>query len=207
MELINKEKIIQSLKSPDKNSLFIDPLLDLKEQVGEVSVDLRLGYDFLVSIFTRKPFVEITSNNTHSFRGIDTFFQTTRRDLGDRFILYPNQCVLTTTLEYISVPNNYYLDLLSRSSYNRLGIQISTMVQPGFRGCIPVELYNHNNNAVELIVGSRIFQARFFELSECLKYTAENGKRKYYGHIRPTPSKADLDKDVGKLTKLANIEK
>jgi dCTP deaminase len=203
MELIRRDKLIQSIKSEDSNTLFFDPLLD-DNQVGEVTVDLRLGYDFLVSIYTRKPVIELEGNYVDSFRGIETFFQTTRRDLGDTFILYPNQCVLTTTLEYVSLPDNNYLDLLSRSSYNRLGIQINTMVQPGFRGCIPVELFNHNNNAVELVVGSRVFQTRIYELADSRDYLAERIHRKYYGEIRPSSSKADRDKDIKFLRKIAS---
>jgi dCTP deaminase len=202
MELIRKDRLIQSIQSGDSNTLFFDPLLD-DSQIGEVTVDLRLGYDFLVSIYTRKPVIELEGNYIDSFRGIETFFQTTRRDIGDTFILYPNQCVLTTTLEYVSIPDNNYLDLLSRSSYNRLGVQVNTMVQPGFRGCIPVELFNHNNNAVELVVGSRLFQARIFELEHPSVYLAET-HRKYYGEIRPSSSKADQDKDIKALKKIAS---
>ena len=198
MELITKTEILESIKSTANNTLFIDPLLD-EDQVGAVSIDLRLGYDFLVSVLTRKPVIALDRIDNYSSRGINTFFQTTRRDLGDKFILYPNQCVLTTTLEYISLPDNCYLDLLSRSSYNRLGIQINTMVQPGFRGCIPVELFNHSNNAVELIVGSRIFQARIFKLSDSRDYLLEDRQRKYYGNIRPVASMADSDPDIKKL--------
>ena len=203
MELIRKDKLIKSIKSDNSNTLFFDPLLT-DHQIGEVTVDLRLGYDFLVSIYTRKPVIELEGNFINSFRGIETFFQTTRRDIGDTFILYPNQCVLATTLEYVSLPDNNYLDLLSRSSYNRLGIQINTMVQPGFRGCIPVELFNHNNNAVELVVGSRIFQARIYQLSDSRDYLGEKIPRKYYGEIRPSSSKADKDQDIKLLKKIAS---
>ena len=73
------------------------------------------------------------------YRGIGSFFQATRRELGDRFVLYPHQMVLATTLEYVSLPADIYADLLTRSSFNRLGIHLSTMIQPGFRGCFPLD--------------------------------------------------------------------
>lgn len=76
-------------------------------------------------------------------------------------MFYSGQIVLPVTLEYVSLPVDCYVDLLTRSSYNRLDLQINTMFQPVYRGCLSAELFNHGNSAVELVVGSRIFQARF----------------------------------------------
>lgn len=189
------------LASPEEDSLFISPLLD-ESQIGNVSIDLRLGYDFLVSIFTRKPYIELGAGKGLHHRGISSYFQETRREIGDRFILYPNQVVLSTSLEYCSLPPNVYADILSRSSYTRLGIHINTMVQPGFKGCFPLELFNHGNNAIELVVGSRICQARFFRITESTDYQTSDLNRKYYGNIRPAVSKADQDFEIEKLEKL-----
>ncbi len=202
MQILNKEQINQLLVSQEPDSLYIDPLLD-KEQVGEVTIDLRLGYDFLVSILTRKPYISLSPNEV-GFRGLDSYFQKTRREIGEKFILYPNQVVLTTTLEYVSLPSNVYADLLSRSSYTRLGIHINTMVQPSFRGCIPVELTNQGNNAIELIVGSRLLQARLFQLDEDSEYFSKDNHRKYLANVRPTVSRADCDKDIEQLNKISN---
>ena len=205
MELAHKKKILELLESDDQDSLFIDPLLDIG-QVGNVTVDLRLGYDFFVSTFTRKSFIELSKEQEGRFRGISSYFQDTRRDIGDRFILYPSQVVLTTTLEYLSLPPNIYLDVLSRSSYTRLGIHVNTMVQPGFRGSVPLELFNHGNNSIELIVGSRICQVRLFEIDNETEYLNGNEKRKYFGDVRPTLSMADEDKELAKLTKIFKVD-
>lgn len=191
MQLLTPEKV--------KKQIFIDPLLEAS-QINEVTTDLRLGCDFLVSILSRKPSIELLKDNV-DYRNIESFFQITRRDIGDKFILYPNQVVITTTLEYVALPDNVYADILSRSSYTRLGIHINTMVQPAFRGCFPLELFNHSNNPIELVVGSRIVQARFFELEDSYNYKYSN--RKYYGNIRPTLSKASDDKELDILKKLA----
>lgn len=200
MRLLTRDILHKKITSKGNDAIFIDPLLDI-DQIGEVSLDIRLGCDFLVSIFTRKPYVDIYNDNPENRRGIPSYFQETRRDIGDKFILYPNQVVLATSLEYVALPSNVYLDILSRSSYNRLGIRLNTMVQPGFRGCLPIELYNHSNNAIELIVGSRMFQARFFEIDKNLEYSRR--QRKYYGDIRPTVSKVDKDGDLETLYKIS----
>lgn len=198
MAIISGQALRDSILSDSDESIFLDPLLD-EAQIGGLTVDIRLGYDFLVSVVTRKPYVELAPGGNLPKRGVATYFQETRRELGDRFVLYPDQVVVTTSLEYLSLPLNTYADILTRSSYNRLGIHLNTMVQPGFKGCIPLELCNHSNNAVELIVGSRIFQARFFKVDDAAAYLNESDLRKYYGNIRPMASKADQDSDLDVL--------
>ncbi len=202
MQLLSKNQIFDSLESDDSDSLFIDPLLD-REQIGEVTVDLRLGYDFLVSILTRKPYISV-AHSDDNYRGLSSYFQKTRREFGEKFILYPNQVALTTTLEYLSLPSTTYADVLSRSSYTRLGIKVNTMVQPGFRGCFPIELTNQGNNAIELVVGSRVFQTRLFNLNNQSDYLAESKTRKYLANVRPIASRADIDSDIGILNKIAS---
>lgn len=207
MPLLTKNEIVKSIKSEENESIFIDPLLE-QSQIGSISVDLRLGYDFLVSILTRKPYISISQlDSDQQSRSISSYFQETRREVGNKFILYPDQVVLTTTLEYISLPLDTYADILSRSSYTRLGIHVNTMVQPGFRGCVPLELFNHSNNAIELVVGSRIVQARFIKLDCENQYLTTGSTRKYFGDIRPTVSKSDKDTDLEILANISRIKK
>ena len=125
MKLVSRKAILEGLQSPSQNSLFIDPLLEHESQVNATGVDLRLGYDFLVSIMTRRPSIELEWRD-QGRRSIGSYFQETRRDLGDVFLLYPNQVALATTLEYVCVPKNMFADVVSRSSLNRLGGQLTT---------------------------------------------------------------------------------
>ncbi|MQW90702.1 dCTP deaminase [Sinorhizobium saheli] len=198
-----KVDILERLNKEGPTGLWIDPLLE-ESQIGEVTVDLRLGYDFLVSIVTRRPYIGITRDDDR-FRAISSYFQPTRRELGDRFILYPDQVVLATTLEYIALPSDCYADLLTRSSYTRLGISVGTMVQPGFRGCFSVELFNHGNNPIELVVGAKMFQMRLVQLSDGLSYGGL--ERKYFGNVRPTPSRAADDDDLARLRAISEDQR
>jgi len=200
MTVLHKTEIQALLHSADPDSLFVDPLLDTA-QVGDMAIDLRLGYDFLVSIVTRQPSISIRRSGTESKRTIASYFQETRREVGSGFVLYPNQVVLGTSLEFVALPRDVYGDVLSRSSITRLGIHINTMVQPGFRGCVPLELFNHGNNAIELVVGSRICQLRLSRLAVPGNYAAN--PRKYYGDVRPSVSKADRDTDLARLNAIA----
>lgn len=203
MKLVSRKAILEALESKAPESLFIDPLLEHDSQVNATGVDLRLGYDFLVSIMTRRPSVELASTRDRERRSISSYFQETRRDLGDIFLLYPNQVALATTLEYVSVPKNMFADIVSRSSFNRLGVQLSTSVQPGYRGCVSLELVNHGQSPIELVVGGRIVEARFYEIDGELDYIeAARAPRKYLANVRPIVSQADKDRELTPLAKI-----
>ncbi len=194
MKLLNRKDIENLLDDESENSLFIDPLLD-REQIHNVSVDLRLGYDFQVAVQTRRPSID-PSNTSDERRAISSYFQETRRELGDRFVVYPNQIVIGTTLEYLSLPDYIYADVMSRSSYSHLGLYINTMVEPGWRGCVSIELCNRGNTPVELLVGARIVQARLLEVDSENQYRRRQEPRKYHGVVRPIVSRADQDADL-----------
>lgn len=131
---------------------------------------------------------------------MSSYFQPTRRELGERFVLYPGQVALTTTLEYVALPTDVYADVLTRSSYTRLGISMNTMVQPGFRGCLSAELFNHGNSPIELVVGAKMFQMRLTAVQGEAAYGGI--ARKYFGNIRPVASRAADDVDLQRLTQL-----
>lgn len=200
MSLLTKTELEARINAGDDTQIFIDPIMS-DDQVGAVSVDLRLGYDFLVSVLNHKPSICLASSDSDA--GPETFFQSARRDLGDIFLIHPSQTVLATSLEYVGLPNDVYADVINRSSYNRLGVSILSMFQPGFRGCISLELFNHSNVPVELIVGSRIVQARFFKNASQEKYMRRGPRRKYLGNVRPTLSRAQLDSDLPQLVSLS----
>lgn len=193
---LTKEKILKLYKDKE---LIIKPLLS-EEQFGEISLDLRLGSDFLVSVQGREPFIDATG--CLSSRPISSFFQETKRLIGESFYLHPHQTVLCSSLEYIKLPDNIFLTLSSRSSYSRLGLSISAIVQPGYCGCIPIELTNNNNNPIKLLVGASVLQARFFELSSETNYFDKN--RKYTCQVRPIASKITKDEEFDKLLNLFN---
>jgi len=201
MSIWTKSKIKEALAgSPAK--LGIQPLLT-EGQINEVTIDLRLGYDFLVSVLTRDPSIDISANAFDSQARLSAHFQETRRELGTPFVLYPNQLVLVSTLEYISLPPNAYADVFPRSSYSKLGVGLGGMLQPGYRGCVPLELLNHGNVPVTLTVGSRICQIRIMDTVHDTNYHGQQEPRKYYGQVRPTVSKAAGDIELQLLKSIA----
>lgn len=191
---LNKQQLSQLI---DDKSLIIRPILDREKQLGEISIDFRLGTDFLVSFLGRDPFIDVSGNNEN--KPVKKFFEPTRRKLGQTFLLHPNQTILCSSLEYVKMPDNIFAVLSMRSSYARLGLSLSTIVQPSYTGCFSIELTNTNNNPINVRVGARLFQARFYQASGNMTY--HTGNRKYVCQVRPIPSKANEDTDLEVLKK------
>ncbi|MBN2682916.1 MAG: dCTP deaminase [Bacteroidales bacterium] len=181
-----------------EKDLFIRPLLD-KEQINEISVDLRLGTDFYISIQGRDSMINASLNH-RAIGDVGNFFQESRRRVGETFILHPQQTVLASSLEYIKLPNNVFAVLTMRSTYSRLGLTLSSIVQPGYSGCFSLELTNNNKNQINLTVGACVFQAKFVEIKEPQNYF--NRRRKYLCQVRPFIPSIITDNDLKYLNEI-----
>lgn len=189
--IITKDKILALIKD---NSLILRPLLD-ESQVTQVGVDFRLGINFLISSIGRNPLMVASLNSEFGTpKDFKNFFQETRRQLGETIVLYPGQTVLATSLEYIKLPDNLLLTLYMRSSYSRLGLTISTIAQPGYCGCLSMELTNNNHSPINLTVGARIMQGIFTTVDKEVNYFTS--PRKYSCAVRPQVTSLDSDEDL-----------
>lgn len=189
--IITKDKILALIKD---NSLILRPLLD-ECQVTQVGVDFRLGINFLISSIGRNPLMVASLNSEFGTpKDFKNFFQETRRQLGETIVLYPGQTVLATSLEYIKLPDNLLLTLYMRSSYSRLGLTISTIAQPGYCGCLSMELTNNNHSPINLTVGARIMQGIFTTVDKEVNYFTS--PRKYSCAVRPQVTSLDSDEDL-----------
>lgn len=187
---LNKDQIKKMISEKE---LFIEPLLD-ESQIGAISVDLRVGVDFLMMHQGRSSFVDTTNT---SKRNISSHFTESRRKVGQPFLLHPNQTILLSSLEYLKMPSNVYGILSLRSSYSRLGLTISTIIQPGYCGCASIELINNGSIPIKILAGARLFQIRFMSVIGNMEYFETN--RKYSCQVKPVPSKANEDIDIEKL--------
>lgn len=193
---LNKDEINSLLSSKE---LFLYPILD-NNQIGDISIDLRVGTDFLFQHQGRSAHIN-TSSNELSSKSIKSNFTQARRKIGEKLLLHPFQPTLFSTLEYIKLPNNIYAVLSLRSSYSRLGLTISTIVQPGYCGCISVEVINCGNIPIEIVSGTRFLQARLIKVEgNNLDYFTNT--RKYACQVRPIPSKANEDNELKFLQQL-----
>ena len=193
MPLLSKDKINKLI---EEQQLVITPILE-NNQIGESTIDLRIGNIFRMSKQTRIPYIDISDTS------IERFFDTTYRDFGEDFIIYPNQLVLASTFEFIKLPNNIMSHVYTRSSINRLGINIASVVQPGYSGTLTLELKNIGHNAIKLTAGMRIVQLVLFDV-ESDEFTAYSQIRdaKYIANTEPKISNIYDDKDLKILRSL-----
>lgn len=193
MSIIPKDKILELLSPENDNRLSITPILDEESQIGECSIDLRLGTNFEVDMRTRKPFFDPLSDN----RPIETFFQDTYRNFGEKFILYPQQLVLASTFEYVKLPDDLFGIIFTRSSWNRLGLNISSVLQSGYAGVINLELVNNSSNPIALYPGLRIVQLVLFKVDGQAEAPYHlKSISKYVANSEPGLSSISEDRDL-----------
>jgi dCTP deaminase len=141
----------------------IDPEPDLTSQLGSCSLDLRLSSEFSVFEYNRYPFIDV--RDPEQSRDI---MKTLIVDEGQPFVLHPNSFVLAITLESVELPDDIVGRLEGRSSLGRLGIIVhatASVIDPGWRGRIVLELANHGQMPVALYPGMRVCSMTFEPLS------------------------------------------
>jgi len=200
---LNKDGILfkdEINKLISKGELTIVPLLE-EDQIGEISIDLRIGTDFLAQQQGRDAFID-TTNDQITSRPIKSHFRETRRRTGETLLLNPSQPILFSTLEYIKLPSDVYGVLTLRSSYSRLGLTLSSIIQPGYCGCASIEVTNNGSTPIKIMSGSRFAQLRLIRIKRNSNYF--NSERKYNCQVRPIASKANEDKELNQLKKFLN---
>lgn len=197
MPVLTGDLIQNRLSLKSENPLVITPILD-DSQYNPASIDLRLGCEFKVSIPTRHPIMGITQ------QPMESFFQDTFRNFGEDFILHPNQLVLVNTFEYIKLPLDLMGMISVRSSLNRLGININSIVHPGYAGTLTLQLENNSTTPINLTCGMRIIQLSLIKTSSFQTSYITNHLAKYIGNTSPTTSQINLDPDLEILKKISS---
>ena len=161
-------------KSELKDRLVVTPLLS-QDQIGEASIDIRLGNDFIITRRGNLASVDPSKENIKEHK-----YQTKHYiNFGDKFYLHPGELVLASTLEYFRFPNNVAAYVTSRSSWGRAGLVIATAtaVHPGFTGSITLELVNLGEVPLVLYPGLSVAQ---LVLSDCDGAENYEGRFSYY---------------------------
>lgn len=172
----------------------------LPKAIGETSIDLRLGRHFIV--FQR--------SSTGAFDALQdsddprTMQRAVERRWAEPFVLHPGELVLAATLEYIVLPPDIGAQVITRSSYGRLGLITATAIQvhPLFRGCLTLELVNLGALPVSLYPGERIAQLALSYASPPLEPAQPGSWRKYDCPTKPEFSRVRTDWDAEILRKL-----
>lgn len=79
---------------------------------------------------------------------------------GRPFVLHPRQLVIGSTLEYVQLPRGLMCYVIGKSGWGRMGLVIATAtkVDPGYQGCIALEIINEGEVPVVLYPGLPIAQ-------------------------------------------------
>ena len=140
------------------------------------SIDLTLGREALILEYW----------NTNGVLDLNTKVKH-QKISGKEFVIPPSSFILATTREFINLPNNLSGFVEGRSSVGRMGlfIQNASVVGPGFKGKLTLELYNANILPIRLKTGRRICQLILFQMDGPAKNLIEEntkGKKQATSH-------------------------
>jgi dCTP deaminase len=172
MSVLTKSEIWEELsKGVDGVGLVITPLVNAGKEIGTSAVDLHLGHEFIV--FRR---AKATSLNVQQGKNVEENVhlhqQKQRMGPGQKFVLHPHQLVLGASVEYISLPGNLAGDIKGRSTWGRTGLVIATAtkIDPGFKGCVTLELVNEGEIPLVLYPGLCVAQLVLFRTGKVVRY-------------------------------------
>lgn len=189
MSVLSKIEIERRMKLSDySEKLVVTPLLS-PGQIGPASVDIRLGSSIIIP---KKAYVDRQDVTIGKMaRQMEhRLYDRVRLKYHSGFMLHPHQLILGVTFEYLSLPKNVFASIVSRSSWGRLGLVVATAsaVQPGFQGCLTLELANLSESPIALYPGLPVGQLVFFDAT-----TQESGSVSYQGRY-DCPTDAELPK-------------
>jgi dCTP deaminase len=170
VSLLTKEDLLEALDAPLGRRLVVTPMLDRKRQVGAASIDVRLGPSFLRLRRTESAALDPGKAQLGPLPGSEIYEQM-EVPFGASLSLHPGDLLLGATLEYLRLPNNLGAYVIGRSSWGRLGLIVATaiMIQPGFAGCLTLELVNGGANPLHLYPGARVAQLAVHRTDEDTK--------------------------------------
>lgn len=132
-----------------------------EEQLQPCSYDVTLSKS-IVRFFGRG---EINAMD-HTLHDLE-YLRMTMNDTG--YVLDPNEFILGSTNEGVTIPTNIAARFEGKSSLGRIGLAAHVtagFIDPGFSGDITLEIKNLNNHPIRIFTGMRIGQLCFFELND-----------------------------------------
>ncbi|MBI4759084.1 MAG: dCTP deaminase [Chloroflexi bacterium] len=175
-----------------KKDLVVTPILDLSQQLGSSTLDVRLGTRFLAqkssSLIYLDPLRQAAQIEADKLQyEVEYTLQSTQA-----YVLHPGEFVLASTLEYVVIPADLTARLDGRSSWGRAGLEVHAtagFVASGFEGTITFELKNVSRMPIPLYPMLRVAQLSFYEIgpNTRLPYRAK-ASSKYAGYLAPTGS-------------------
>ena len=175
----------------ERDIIVVDPILNMKEQLSPVGIDLRLDIYFREFLHMKRGVIdlakEIPVTEFYLLRELDI-----EKEGEEYYFIQPGGFVLAQSLEYIAIPDYISCRLGGRSSLAKSGVEVhatAERVDPGFTGHLTFELKNAGRMPVKLYPLQRIAHL-MFELTSKVE-------REYEGifqhQVRIKPPKPDKD--------------
>lgn len=107
-----------------------------------------------------QPFMERTSHKSGLTYGVGPAGYDVR--IAEHVLLAPGGFMLASILEKINMPDDLVGIVHDKSTWARRGLALqNTVVEPGWRGYLTIELSNHGRDALEIMSGMPIAQIVF----------------------------------------------
>lgn len=174
----------------ERDIIVVDPILNMKEQLSQVGIDLRLDVYFREFLHMKQGIIdlarEIPAPEFYLLREIDV------EEKDPLYFIQPGGFVLAQSLEYVAIPNYICCRLGGRSSLAKSGIEVhatAERVDPGFKGHLTLELKNVGRMPVKLYPLQRIAHLMF----ELTAEVESEYKGRFQHQVRIKPPKPDED--------------
>lgn len=183
MAVLSRKRILERLQQSvtEASSLVITPLLKMEEAFDSDSIDLRLGFYFLLPKTPPELFLDPSSQISESS------YTRVHVPPDGHLVIPAHQTVLGATLEFIKLPHDVSGQILTKSSVARMFMVIETApwIHPYYRGCLTLEIANVSNTPLQVYPGMQIGQLILMETPDADVPTTI--KSSYFGPIYPEP--------------------
>jgi dCTP deaminase len=151
-----------------RKDIWVEPVPD-PERIQPASIDLCLGTDFIRQGYMNQPMPQT-------------------KEIGDVVRVLPEDFILATTLEEITIGNGHVGRIEGKSSFGRLGLTVhitAGFIDPGFSGQVTLEMVNLSRTVVCIEVGKPICQISFETLDmQCERPYGSEGLGSHYQNQR-----------------------
>jgi dCTP deaminase len=165
--VLTTPEINDAMTIPDLTErLVVTPLLNRADTIHDAAIDVRLGTEFVVLRKQMMPSLNI-ANATELLAGVEKYQQRFVRRIREEIVLHPGQLIIGSTLEYLQVPRGLMCYVIGKSTWGRTGLVIATAtkIDPGYRGCVTLEIINQGEVPIVLVPGIPIAQLVFHRTS------------------------------------------
>lgn len=166
--LLNRKNIIERLTHENPNKkIVITPFINPQEQVGSVSIDLRLGTEFeIIKGLDSSLQYEGELNDEELDQMALKQKVTVKTEPTEAFYIQPDAFVVGCSIEHLKLPFDLLGKIEGRNNWGKIGLFVNStagLITPNFSGTLTFALKNMNPVALPLYPGMRIAQIYFHE--------------------------------------------